>query len=264
MSLCEEYMEKVYAFTNENLTSFQDIYNYKSAKVLSVLGSGDQYFSALLFGAKQIDLYDINPAAWDYFLFKYQAIRLLPYHEFYEIFIHYKCFMEYIYEDAKRNLKPSDAELLDSYKAKLGGDLRYLNYLGQADVIYRTDTNIPYFGYKNYGKLQEMLQDRPLPKFYLDNLLNHPWILNGEHYDLVMASNILQWLGYRFENPSADFKKFLLNFNCDEFQALYTWDLRDDHKKDLLENGYDINEVPCSRLHKSYNDYVISLRRNKK
>ena len=47
-------MEKVYAFTNENLTCLKDIYSFQNAKVLTVLGSSDQYFSSVLFGAREV------------------------------------------------------------------------------------------------------------------------------------------------------------------------------------------------------------------
>ena len=40
-------MEKVYSFTNENVSSYSDIYNMNGANMLTILGSGDQYFTAL-------------------------------------------------------------------------------------------------------------------------------------------------------------------------------------------------------------------------
>lgn len=43
--------DRVFPFTNENLTSYGKIYNFDNAKVLSFLGSGDQYFSSILHGA---------------------------------------------------------------------------------------------------------------------------------------------------------------------------------------------------------------------
>lgn len=64
-------MGYVYAFTNENLTCLKDLYDFKDKKVLTVLGSGDQYFSSVLFGAKEVDVYDIEPKAWDYFVLKF-------------------------------------------------------------------------------------------------------------------------------------------------------------------------------------------------
>ena len=41
-------MNKVYKFSNENLTSYQELYDFTDKKVLSVIGSGDQYFSSIL------------------------------------------------------------------------------------------------------------------------------------------------------------------------------------------------------------------------
>ena len=51
-------MQSVYSFTNENVNSYGNLYNFDNARVLSVLGSGDQYFTSLLYGAKSIDLFD--------------------------------------------------------------------------------------------------------------------------------------------------------------------------------------------------------------
>ena len=53
-------MEKVYSFTNENVSSYSDIYNMNGANMLTILGSGDQYFTAILNGAKNVELIDIN------------------------------------------------------------------------------------------------------------------------------------------------------------------------------------------------------------
>jgi len=81
------YQGKVYSFTNENLVEYKKIYNFNNAKVLSVIGSGDQYFSSLLYGARNVDLYDINRMTWDYFVLKYYAILTLTYEEFYNFFV---------------------------------------------------------------------------------------------------------------------------------------------------------------------------------
>ncbi|MEG0960743.1 MAG: hypothetical protein RSE60_06630, partial [Erysipelotrichaceae bacterium] len=58
---------KVYGFTNENVSSFKDLYDFDNADVLTVLGSGDQYFTSILNGAKNVDVYDINRCAWFHF-----------------------------------------------------------------------------------------------------------------------------------------------------------------------------------------------------
>ena len=38
---------KVYDFTNENVACLKNIYHIEGAKVLSIVGSGDQYFSCV-------------------------------------------------------------------------------------------------------------------------------------------------------------------------------------------------------------------------
>ena len=45
-------MQKIYDFTNENVGAFKSLFDFSNAHVLTVLGSGDQYFTSLLNGAK--------------------------------------------------------------------------------------------------------------------------------------------------------------------------------------------------------------------
>lgn len=79
--------EHVYSITNENLTAYQDLYNFSNARVLTVLGSGDQYLAALLYGAKDVEVFDANFLAWYFFNLKIAAIKVLSYEEFFHFFI---------------------------------------------------------------------------------------------------------------------------------------------------------------------------------
>ena len=83
----ENLYNQVYDFTNENVSCFKDLYHFKNSKVLSVVGSGDYYFSCILNGAKQIDLFDVNPTSYLYFILKFYSIRELTYEEFYDFLI---------------------------------------------------------------------------------------------------------------------------------------------------------------------------------
>ena len=40
-------MQKIYDFTNENVSAYKDLFDFSNARVLTVLGSGDQYFTYL-------------------------------------------------------------------------------------------------------------------------------------------------------------------------------------------------------------------------
>ena len=55
--------KRVYAMTNENVASFKQLYDFDMAKVFTVLGSGDQYFTSLLNGASEISVFDVNYTA---------------------------------------------------------------------------------------------------------------------------------------------------------------------------------------------------------
>lgn len=73
----------VYKFSNENLASFKNIYKFKDAKVLTVIGSGDQYFTSLLNGAKDVEIFDKNETSYLFFILKFYAIKTLSYDEFF-------------------------------------------------------------------------------------------------------------------------------------------------------------------------------------
>ena len=80
-------VEKVYDFTNENLVDLSQIYHFTDANILTVLGSGDQYFSALLAGAKNVEVFDINHLTLYHFILKFTAIKVLSYEEFIQMFV---------------------------------------------------------------------------------------------------------------------------------------------------------------------------------
>ena len=83
--------------TNENVASFKQLYNFDMANVLTVLGSGDQYFTSLLNGASEVSVFDVNYTAWLFFRIKFKAIRVLDYNDFVPPAIHYFC-LPYIYQ----------------------------------------------------------------------------------------------------------------------------------------------------------------------
>lgn len=73
--------------TNENVACLNSLYDFDRANVLTVLGSGDQYFTSLLYGANEVDVMDINYTAWLYFRFKFKALKVLNYEEFISLFV---------------------------------------------------------------------------------------------------------------------------------------------------------------------------------
>ena len=246
-------MEKVYGFTNENLSSFPEIFNFSNAYVLTVLGSGDQYFSSLLNGAKDIDVFDINYLAWYHFILKYSAIKVLSYEEFMQMFVSDGLDNLSIYAKLRKYL-PDEVKYFFDKLISLG---RTFSSIKIKNIIFDNAKikNIPYFNENTYYKLQSLLIGRNIPTFYNCNLLDIPKFTK-KSYDVTLLSNIYHYLGM----SASSYKEFLDKVNSPEILALYTWILNSEEGHEFLNSGFDIHEVP-GVLHKS--DYIVSLSRKK-
>ncbi len=77
----------LFLITNENLSTYDKIYHFEGKDVLSVVGSGDQYFTCKLCGANRVDLFDFNREAWNVFALKFMALRNFSYVDFYHYII---------------------------------------------------------------------------------------------------------------------------------------------------------------------------------
>lgn len=73
---------RVYPWTNENLKFVFDEFYGGEETVLTVSGSGDQAINAAMYGAKNIDVFDINQFALYYFDLKMAAMFALDFPEF--------------------------------------------------------------------------------------------------------------------------------------------------------------------------------------
>lgn len=249
----------VYRFTNENVTSYGTLYSLDNANVLSVLGSGDQYFTCILNGASEVDLYDINVQSWPYFVFKYYAIMILSFEEFFSLFVESYLnneglcdkVMNYLPMDVKKSLND-----FIHFNGKLSEML--LNDAMHDNRNFLNGRVIPYFDRDNYYKLQSLLCKRNLPEVYFYDLRDLPIVLESKSYDIVFNSNIYSWLSM----PSEEYKNLLLMFNSSTFQALYNWKPTDYLKESFLNSGFTIDLVDSvSMLKKGEKDYVFTLGR---
>jgi len=252
---------KIYNFTNENVNSFNSLYNFIDAKVLSVLGSGDQYFTSILNGAFEIELFDINSFAWDYFIFKYKCISILSYEDFFDYFVIKKLDDRRYFDNVKKYL-PYDVLIKFENLYNINNKISWIFEYDDILINYDDGSVIPYLKKENYYKLQNLLSNRELPTFYFNNFINLPRKLNNKIYDIILVSNIFNhiysenMIEYVFE-----FKEILNKFNFYEMQAFYCWWLGSDFEGILVKNDFIINSVESSKKLKLTNDYVISLRK---
>ncbi len=232
---------RVYAFTNENLSSFKDIYDFEGRKILTVLGSGDQYFACKLFGAEKVEVYDSNPKTWPYFVLKFYSMIILSYEDFRKLFTENPVcdfsilnrVLPYLPHDVLTKLR----NLLDA-KTGLENHLLY-SPLSNHSRNYATGIVIPYFDKSEYYRLQAILRKTSLPKIYIGNFLDLPEKLDVSPRDILIASNIFKWLTLSPE----EYDKFLSSFNIDTIQAYYTWHQDKNLMGHFQKMGYRIDFV---------------------
>ena len=234
-------MEKVYSFTNENVSSYSDIYNMNGANMLTILGSGDQYFTAILNGAKNVELIDINVISWYYFVLKFTSIKYLSYEEFIKFFITEKINNNVVYAKI-RNYLPNDIRnFFDKMVIIKSSFSNILSSSGMTELFSEDDYKryIPYLEENQYYKLQETLRSIELPVFSHQDFQYFINENNKKQYDIVMLSNIYHWMNME----PLDFKRLLDKANCDVIQALYSWNYGT-LMAEFKTLGFEITGVP--------------------
>ncbi len=245
---------KVYSFTNENLSSYSSLYDFKGKNVLSVLGSGDQYFSSILYGAKDVLLFDNNATTLYYFYLKYYSIKVLSYQEFIDFFVNYNLDFKDGYNKVKKMLPNEVRMFFDKVISNKGlSSLILPKIIINKKEDYLCGRVIPYLDKVNYYKLQDLLNNRNFPKVLVASLENLYENLDLE-YDLMLFSNIYMYLSMGIK----EYKNFLENYkyylsNGGKIQAQYSWNNICD---EFLDNGFRCDLVDAA-------NYELYLRNEK-
>lgn len=246
---------RVYTMSNENVCCYKNIYNFDNARVLSVLGSGDQYFSSLLYGACEVDVIDINYTAWLYFRIKFKAIKMLNYNEFIDLFINRRFNDMDIYN--KLYLVLDDEEM--QYYIYLIGHINnnLVNDCFNPMLIGRTSDSwknkgkiIPYLSEDNYYILKEIIMDKELPVFYNEDFMK---MKKKNGYNILLLSNIYDYI----EVNADEYCEYVLKYGADEALVRYCWCVEQSFDK-FIKNGVVIDKVRGTFTRKNY---VLSLRR---
>ena len=87
--------DNIYLFTNDRLKDIFEPLDVTQG-ILTVTGSGDQALMAILKGAKNVKMFDINKLAKYFALFKFSAVSCLSYDEFIKLYKINKHFSNYV------------------------------------------------------------------------------------------------------------------------------------------------------------------------
>jgi hypothetical protein len=247
-------MQKIYDFTNENVSAYKDLFDFSNARVLTVLGSGDQYFTSLLNGAKNIEVFDYNIVTWYYFLLKFTAIKYLSYEDFYQMFITDNLDNLKIYN----KLLPYLPEDCIWFFNKLYLLRRKFSSIVTNNTLFLASLNnnsikIPYLNKEKYYELQEILKHIDIPVFYNCNLLDLKNLISSD-FDILILSNIYHYLDFSV----SDYQEFLDEFNIPNILALYTWAMNSEEQNEFYQNGFDITKIPGIT---NRSNYIVSLNK---
>ena len=215
----ESGFESVYPFATENVLEYFATLNLKDQSVLTVGSSLDQLFNALVYGAKKVSVFDINPYVKEYFEIKKQ------------ILLHSK----------RKNFVKKILEL-QNQNFSFSKDIPSEKKIYESNIYLSTDAH--------YEKLQECIQTVPIDfivgDIFAPNLL--------ESYDRIIFSNILQYLDYFFPDKKIDvfqkvkilvteWNKFLNKNGILQLLYLYSYGYQDLFKENHSICCYNLKKI---------------------
>lgn len=235
--------DSIYPFTTENISGYINDFKLNNHSLLTTGSSGDQVLNAILLGAKDITILDINPFTLYYYYLKMAAILELNYYEFLDFF-RYKNYPK-VFKDndlvfnmssfnkLKDTLRVIDYEaflfwdeLFHSYSPACIRSHLFSNDEYKEDIVNKCN---PYLCNSNTYEILRRKIKKVDPTFICDNIETYS---SDRKYDNIWLSNILtQW--YKIDS----IKKLVLLFSsylCDNGQMLisYLYDTTGDSKYD--------------------------------
>lgn len=190
---CFSFISPCYLFSNENLKAYYENLFLKDKSVLTVTGSGDQVLSAILYGAKSVDTFDLNKLAYYNLMLKKYAIVSLDYDEFCKFYNLYDSYDRLKpYAKISQNIKEEQVRFFWDNLFNDDQDNFYYYSLGKGGTLELLQKRIPYMNIKNYKLLKDKLFDCKIVYKNLD-IFELPFEFN-EKYCFINLSNILQYI----------------------------------------------------------------------
>lgn len=201
----------VFLFANENISGYLgQIKPIDGKRVLTVAAGGDHAFEALLAGAKGVDMFDINYLQKHVVELKSKIIKHLSYTDFMRFFFDKKNFFNH--------------EIIRPIWKTFSGGLRtflLMYYRSQDNRLFRyssaqhNDYDISQISYiaseSEYKKLGQIMPDNLR---FVQGDITEITTLFQEKYDLVMLSNIFEYMYPGANDASMKLSKFYNNILC--------------------------------------------------
>ena len=212
---------KIYLFTNENISAMTKELSLYGTDVLTVCSSGDHIFNFLLEGVSNIETFDINILAEYIFYLKKAAIEVLSYEEFLDFFfpkniINKNVLSKDVYNKVKINIQDERIKVFWDYLlSNFDNKKVYKNLFTESPLNKKTI--ISYNKYlsseSNYNLLKAILRNTPKINFYNIHILSETPPLKRK-IDFLYLSNILGAIYYNNNKYYLEhLKKIILNLS---------------------------------------------------
>ncbi len=254
--------KRVALITCECVSFYKEIIDFKNKIVLSILSSGDQYLISLLFGAKQVDVFDINPNTWPLFVLKLTAIKELTYEEFYTYVIKKELYDTNTYNRLRNKIPYTEKDFLDNNFSNLPEMVFHLeDSVYEGGPKFNDGSRIPHYDKDTYYRLQSILRSIPLPRFYCGDIDYLHEKIEG-HYDIMLASNIYDiWRDNEAEKTPKLYIELLKKYDIDTIQ-MYYYRYYSRFSLEFEKLGCKITQIPPQ--YGSYNhEYVAVYKYNR-
>lgn len=216
--------DSIYPFATENVNGYFEKLNLLGKSILTVGSSLDQLFNAVICGATEITVFDINPNVRDYFEWKKEMLK--------------KCKRQNFVKYLLQNLKE---------------DLVFSNDVMDIDKIYASNNYLQ--NDASYEKLIALLESTSIQFIEGDIFKTHL----SQKFDCIVFSNVLQYLNYFFQKSEIEIYKEILylvsrwekclNKNgVLQLLYLYSYSYEDLYKQDHALICYNLRKI-VSHLH---------------
>ena len=189
----------LYSMTTENISGFLNQYDLRNKRVLTVAGSGDQRYNCLLRGASEVTCFDVNPLVDLHLRLKDTAIKRLSHDEFLRFFgvrkdKNGKTFLDKSIFNKIKNYLDEDVYLFYYYIINEFRGCPSQRAYNDFDYEYGHMTKLSnYISKDNYGKMSEIIDGKEID-FVNVNIANLPDILGKEKFDMILLSNISDYI----------------------------------------------------------------------
>lgn len=192
--------DQIYSMTNEHLYRMYKNMDVKNKDVLTVGSSGDQILYAILFGAKNITCFDINPFVKYFYDYKVAAIKAFDYDKFCDI----ARFNISKQEDTNWQRELLSAAVYKKVSCFLPDDSKYfwdnifLDTNSVHAVFAEHPAYLPETYYKNKGIYQRLrnllIKNNYSVRFVVGDITNiFDKIGIEKKYDVILLSNIFDY-----------------------------------------------------------------------